>query len=117
MESELVCVDAYGKFTNYKELNTNDPICKFQGKKAGLGELSGGFLFSVPLHSVRKLLSPTSVLLKKLGETIKFEIAIGMNGRIWIRASNAKETIAICKLIFNNSISKKLDNHVNILSF
>ena len=117
MESELVCVDAYGKFTNYKELNTNDPNCKFQGKKAGLGELSGGFLFSVPLHSVRKLLSPTSVLLKKLGETIKFEIAIGMNGRIWIRASNAKETIAICKLIFNNSISKKLDNHVNILSF
>ena len=84
----------------------------FQGKKAGLGELNGGFLFSVPLHSVRKLLSPTSVLLKKLGETIKFEIAIGMNGRIWIRASNAKETIAICKLIIDYLFYFQRRNHL-----
>merc|ERR1712025_529993 len=59
MEPELVCVDAYGK-------------------KAGLGQLTGGgLLFSVPLHLVRKLLSPESELLKKLGQTLKFEIAIG----------------------------------------
>ena len=82
MESELVCVDAYGK-------------------KSGLGQLSeGGLLFLVPLHIVRNLLSPTSVLLQKLGETLKFEIAIGMNGRIWVRASTTKETIGIANAIW-----------------
>ena len=82
MEAELVCVDAYGK-------------------KAGLGELSGGgFLFSVPLHLVRRLLSPESVLLKLLGQTLKFEIAIGINGRIWVRAKEPKETICIANAIW-----------------
>lgn len=82
MEPELVCVDAYGK-------------------KSGLGQLTGGgFLFSVPLHLVRKLLSPDSVLLKELGKTLKFEIAIGMNGRIWARANQPKETICIANAIW-----------------
>ena len=82
MESELVCVDAYGK-------------------KAGLGELTGGgFLFTVPLHLVRRLLSPESNLLKLLGQTLKFEIAIGMNGRIWVRAPMPKETICIANAIW-----------------
>ena len=82
MEPELVCVDAYGK-------------------KSGLGQLTGGgFLFTIPLHLVRKLLSPDSVLLKKLGETLKFEIAIGMNGRIWVRAAEPKETICIANAIW-----------------
>ena len=35
MEAELVCVDGYGK-------------------KAGLGVLTGGFMFTVPLHTVRQ---------------------------------------------------------------
>lgn len=82
MEPELVCVDAYGK-------------------KSGLGQLTGGgFLFTVPLHLVRKLLSPESVLLKKLGQSIKFEVAIGMNGRIWVRTNQVKETICIANAIW-----------------
>ena len=49
MEAELVCVDSYGK-------------------KAGMGVLDGGgFLFTVPLHTVRKLLNPDCALLKTLG--------------------------------------------------
>merc|ERR1712106_351885 len=49
MEPELICVDSYGK-------------------KAGLGVLTGGgFMFSVPLHLVRKLLAPDSDLLATLG--------------------------------------------------
>ncbi len=82
MEPELVCVDAYGK-------------------KAGLGVLSGGgFLCDVPLHLVRKLLNPNCVLLKKLGESIPFEIAVGMNGRIWVRAKTPKETICLANAIW-----------------
>jgi len=81
MEPELVCVDSYGK-------------------KAGLGILTGGgFMFQVPLHSVRKLLSPQSVLLQTLGKNIPFEIAVGMNGRVWIRARSAKETIFLANAV------------------
>jgi len=81
MEAELVCVDSYGK-------------------KAGLGVLDGGgFLFAVPLHTVRKLLNPDCVLLSTLGKSVPFEIAVGMNGRVWIRARSVKETICLANAI------------------
>ena len=80
-EAELVCVDAYGK-------------------KAGLGVLDvDGFVFTVPLHVVRKALSPDCVLLKALGKRIPFEIAVGMNGRIWIRAKSVKATVSLANAI------------------
>lgn len=82
MEAELVCVDSYGK-------------------KAGMGVLTGpgGFLFTVPLHTVRKLLSPDSNLLPTLGQQIPFEIAVGMNGRVWVRARSVKETVCIANAV------------------
>ncbi|XP_023329231.1 exosome complex component RRP40 [Eurytemora carolleeae] len=90
MEAELVCVDSYGK-------------------KAGLGVLTGGgYMFNVPLHTVRKMLSPDSVLLSTLGKSIQFEVAVGMNGRVWVRARTVKETICLanaidCSEFMNNS--------------
>ncbi len=81
MEPELVCVDSYGK-------------------KAGLGVLSGGgFVFGVPLHVVRKLISPECVLLKTLGQSIPYEIAVGMNGRVWIRGKTSKDTVCLANAI------------------
>ena len=81
MEPELVCVDSYGK-------------------KAGLGVLTGGgFMFTVPLHLVRKLLSPDCCLLKDLGGSIPFEVAVGMNGRVWIRGRSVKDTICLANAI------------------
>ena len=78
-ESELVCVDSYGK-------------------KSGMGVLSGGgFMFSVPLNLVRKLLSPDCNLLNKLGECAPFEIAVGVNGRVWLRARSVKETMLLAQ--------------------
>jgi len=79
MEPELVCVDSYGK-------------------KAGMGVLSGGgFMFSIPLHLVRKLLAPNSELLKILGSNTPFEVAVGMNGRVWVRARSVKETMILAQ--------------------
>jgi len=79
MEPELICVDSYGK-------------------KAGLGVLAGGgFMFSVPLHLVRKLLAPDSTLLKTLGGSTPFEVAVGMNGRVWLRARSVRETMILAQ--------------------
>ena len=84
MEPELVCVDGYGK-------------------KAGMGVLEdGGYVFNVSLNTVRKLLSKECVLLHTLGKNIPFEIAVGMNGRIWIRQD-----------YFNIYITHRPSHHLN----
>ncbi|KAJ9594012.1 hypothetical protein L9F63_014572 [Diploptera punctata] len=74
MEPELVCVDSYGK-------------------KGKLGQLQGdGFLFSCSLNLVRKILNPKCPLLKILGREIPFDIAVGMNGKIWVKARSIQAT-------------------------
>ena len=56
-------------------------------------------MFQLPLHCVRKLLSQQSVLLPTLGKNIQFEVAVGMNGRVWVRARTVKETICLANAV------------------
>lgn len=76
LEPELICVDSYGR-------------------KETLGVINDGFVFNCSINLVRKLLNPNCKLLIKLKDEMPYEIAIGMNGRIWIRGRNTQETIAI----------------------
>ncbi|XP_011157075.1 exosome complex component RRP40 [Solenopsis invicta] len=81
MEPELVCVDSHGK--------END-----------LGVLSSdGMMFTCSLSLVRKLLNPECPLFKLLGQNQMYELAAGMNGRIWIKARSVQETIAVANAI------------------
>ncbi|XP_046982409.1 exosome complex component RRP40-like [Schistocerca americana] len=77
MEPELVCVDSHGK----------------KGKLGPVPE--GGFVFSCSLNLIRKILRKNCPLLRILGTSIPHEIAVGMNGRIWVKASTVKETVAV----------------------
>lgn len=76
LEPELICVDSYGR-------------------KETLGVISDGFVFNCSINLVRKLLNPQCNLLVRLKNEMPYEIAIGMNGKIWIRGRNIQETIAI----------------------
>eukprot|EP00039_Didymoeca_costata_P007379 m.99086 g.99086 ORF g.99086 m.99086 type:complete len:222 (+) comp13662_c0_seq2:140-805(+) len=69
LEAELTCMNA-------------------QGKSGGLGKLSGGYLLHCSLAACRRFLSPSAPVLQALGEQIKFEIAVGVNGSIWIDSDN-----------------------------
>ncbi|XP_012543210.1 exosome complex component RRP40 [Monomorium pharaonis] len=81
MEPELVCVDS-------------------QGKENDLGMLSSdGMMFTCSLSLVRKLLNPECPLFKLLGRNQAYELAVGMNGRIWIKARSVQETIAVANAI------------------
>ena len=91
MEAELVCVDSYGKRAGMGVIGNVDNNQQSSG-------FSGSFLFTVPLNLVRKLLSKHCVLLTTLGKQIPYEIAVGMNGRIWIRGKNVRDTICLGKL-------------------
>lgn len=76
MEPELVCVDS-------------------DGKKNNMGVLDGGFIFKCSLNLIRKILNPKCQLLACLKNEWPFEMAAGMNGKIWIKANTMRETIAL----------------------
>lgn len=79
MEPELVCVDSYFK----------------AGK---LGPLSNdGFIISTSLSLVERLLDADCPILDALGKVFPYEIAIGMNGRIWINARTSKDILTVIR--------------------
>ena len=61
-------------------------------------QLEGGFMFEVPIEYARRLLAPPrdkGVVI--LGKHIPYEIAIGVNGKIWVNASSNKMIMIIIK--------------------
>ncbi|NP_001153670.1 exosome complex exonuclease Rrp40 [Bombyx mori] len=83
MEPELVCVDSHGK-------------------KGRLGVLEEGFVFKCSLNLIRKILNPHCPLLNSLKNEWPFELAAGMNGRIWIKANTMRETLALGNAILGS---------------
>lgn len=78
VETELVCV------------NSN-------GKRDGLGLIGekGGTFVTLSIDTVRVLLSPHCDLLERIGQSYRYEIALGMNGRVWINATEPSVLISI----------------------
>ena len=71
-------------------------------------ELKDGYYFEIPLNLSLKLLSDDCLVLKLLGQTVSFELAIGQNGRVWIKSNNAKTSIIVSNAIKN---SYRMDNN------
>ncbi|KAK3794637.1 hypothetical protein RRG08_003782 [Elysia crispata] len=89
MEPEIVCIDSYGR-------------------SSGMGVIrNGGFLFHTSLNLARKLLNPQCTLLKCLGNRFQFEISVGVNGRVWVKAGNDVQTIALVNSVI---VSEFKDN-------
>lgn len=66
------------------------------------GELTGGgLLISVSLATARSLLRPDCRLLSALGESLLhgFECVVGVNGKVWVRASSAKDTVIVRSIL------------------
>lgn len=81
MEPELVCVDSHGK----------------EQKLGGLS--SDGMLFTCSLSLIRKILNRKSPLFTLLARSQAFEVAAGMNGKVWVKARTIQETIAVANAI------------------
>lgn len=76
LEAELVCVDS-------------------SGKKGKLGELKDGLMFTCSINLVRKILNDKCTLLHLLSKECPYEIAAGINGRIWIHTKSLRTTILL----------------------
>ncbi|KAK4263524.1 hypothetical protein QN277_028920 [Acacia crassicarpa] len=81
---ELSCTDASGKAAEY-------------------GVLKDGYMFECTTGLSRTLLSsPTCPVLDALGKKLSFEIAIGLNGRVWVNATSPSMTIVVANAILNS---------------
>ena len=72
------------------------------GKADGMGQLKGGMVFDLSLGMARRLMMGKGggvVVLDLLAERVGFEVAVGRNGKIWVKAKDVKTTIAIGKVI------------------
>ncbi|KAL8913573.1 MAG: hypothetical protein Q9171_001657 [Xanthocarpia ochracea] len=71
------------------------------GKSEGLGELKGGMVFDISLGMARRLLLNKQneegrlVILEDVAEAVAFEIAVGRNGKAWVKANGIKETLLV----------------------
>lgn len=78
------------------------------GKGEGMGPLSGGMVFEVSPGFARRLMMGTGkdgrsvggvVVLEEVGEKVRFEVAVGRNGRVWVDSGSVRETVAIGRLL------------------
>lgn len=82
------------------------------GKSDGLGPLKAGMLFDVSPAFARRLMMGAGkggvVLLEEIGEKVRFEVAVGRNGKVWVDSSTLAETVAIGRCLTETD-EKNLD--------
>lgn len=84
MNPEVACMDANGKATVF-------------------GPLKEGYVFDTTTGLSRVLLStPTCPVLEELGKKLSFEIATGLNGRVWVNAASPSSVILVSNTIMKS---------------
>ncbi|CAK9103296.1 unnamed protein product [Durusdinium trenchii] len=86
LDTELSCVDPDTK----KSWNTGEVL---------LGELKGGLSFEVALSAAQRLLDVDCFILDRLGKDFAYELCVGQNGRVWLSAPTARETVLLLQAI------------------
>ena len=92
VDVELTCISKSGQ---KKDWNSGEAV---------YGELKEGLIVQLPIGSVESLLRPDNLVVNALGEHLSFEIAIGMNGILWVKGRNETETIIIRNAIENSFV-------------
>lgn len=90
MDYELSCISASG---SKKEWSSGETM---------YGALAEGILIRVNLSTARALLLPDCVVLNALGRFFAFEVAVGINGAVWIKSGDAATCIIIRNAIINS---------------
>ncbi|XP_077206944.1 exosome complex component RRP40 [Paroedura picta] len=81
MEPEMVCIDS-------------------SGRANGMGIIGqDGFMIKVSLGLIRKLLTPSCEIIQDLGQLYPFELVLGMNGRIWVKAKTIQQTLIVANIL------------------
>lgn len=85
------------------------------GQDTGFGLLEGGMIIEVSLGFARRLLFDNDFpLMKLLAQHTQFEIAIGLNGKIWIKCEEVKYTLACYRSILESK-ENQVTEYKNII--
>ena len=77
--------------------------------EAQFGKLVGGTTFECSHELARSLLQEDCPVLIALARYIKFEIAIGYNGWVWIDSQSPQHSIVVANACLNSEFMKKSD--------
>ncbi len=83
----------------YTHAAVTGPRKDFTTGESIFGELRGGTLVRVSTALARRLLQPGCALLAGLGSGIPFELAVGLNGLVWVNAGAPQHVIAVANAI------------------
>ncbi|CAF0789310.1 unnamed protein product [Didymodactylos carnosus] len=107
-------------YCKVKQINGSQPqltCITDDGKSDGYGILLDGYLFDIPIETANDLLNyEKETLLKRLGDEIPYEIVIGANGKVWIKASSIRTIIAIRNTILERVHTCDMDTLQNIFA-
>ncbi|KAL5713593.1 hypothetical protein ACHQM5_015655 [Ranunculus cassubicifolius] len=93
---ELSCVDA-------------------NGKAAEFGPLKEGYTFESSTGLARMLLSsPTCPVLESLGKKLSFEIAVGLNGRVWVNAESPSSIILVANALMKSEFLSGVQQKITV---
>jgi len=86
LDTELSCIEWETK----KTWNTGE---------VQYGELKGGLSFEVALSAAARLVAVDCTVLDRLGKDFAFEACVGQNGRVWLNAQTARETVLLLQAV------------------
>ena len=89
VDTELTCLSATGVKKDWAS------------GEAVYGPLVTGLVVRVPPAYALKLLHPDSSVLNALGRRLAFEIAVGMNGAVWLKAAVPAEAVVLRNALLN----------------
>lgn len=114
-----------------KDMDPELACTSASGKTEGFGELGNGYMFECSLALARmcadlhrclrlllwtdfllffclyRLLKPNCEVLQVLGESIAYEIAVGLNGRVWVSSGSPAHTVIVANALANSEFVPK----------
>lgn len=66
------------------------------------GELNDGYVFKTSIGLAKSLLHEDCQVLASLGKKLAFEVAVGVNGVVWVNAKTTKNITIISNAIMNS---------------
>jgi len=92
-----------------------NPELSSSGKTAEFGPLKDSFIFETSTGLSRMLLSsPTCPVLEALGKKLSFEIAVGLNGRVWVNASSQSTAIFVLNAISSSEFLSAMQQRIMV---
>ncbi|KAL3684850.1 hypothetical protein R1sor_002872 [Riccia sorocarpa] len=84
-------------------------------KSSGFGPLKNGYIFECSTGLARSLLSkPTCPVLEALGKRLSYEIAVGLNGRVWVNAQEPSTVVAVSNAILTSEFLTPGQQHIMV---